>query len=85
MLFRSFSDRSVLYLSLGRPVLLQETGWSRWLPEGQGLVAFRTPQEAAEKVREMDANHERHAQAAKALAEEHLAAEKAIGQALRHL
>ena len=80
-----FSDRSVLYLSLGRPVLLQETGWSRWLPEGQGLVAFRTPQEAAEKVREMDANHERHAQAAKALAEEHLAAEKAIGQALRHL
>ena len=80
-----FSDRSVLYLSLGRPVLLQETGWSRWLPEGHGLVAFRTPEEAGEKIREMEANHDRHSRAAEALAREHLAAEKAIGQALRYL
>ena len=46
-----FSDRSVLYLSLGRPVLLQETGWSKWLPEGMGLVAFRSLEEAVEKVK----------------------------------
>ena len=80
-----FSDRSALYLSLGRPVLLQETGWSRWLPEGRGLVAFRTPEEAAEKAREIEADHGRHARAAEGIAAEHLAAEKAIGQALRHL
>ena len=80
-----FSDRSALYLSLGRPVLLQETGWSRWLPEGRGLVAFRTPEEAAEKAREIEADHGRHARAAEGIAAEHLAAEKAIGQAFRHL
>ena len=79
------SDRSVLYLSLGRPVLLQETGWSQWLPEGQGLVAFRTAEEAAEKVREIETDHDRHARAAEAVAREHLAAEQAIGLALRHL
>ena len=27
-----FSDRSVCYLASGRPVLLQETGQSDWLP-----------------------------------------------------
>ena len=80
-----FSDRSVLYLSLGRPVLLQETGWSRWLPEGRGLVAFSTPAEAAEKAREIEAHYDRHARAAEDIAQEHLAAEKAIGQALGHL
>ena len=80
-----FSDRSALYLSLGRPVLLQETGWSRWIPEGHGLVAFCTPEEAAEKAREIEVDHGRHARAAEGIAVEHLAAEKAIGQALRHL
>ena len=80
-----FSDRSVLYLSLGRPVLLQETGWSRWLPEGKGLVAFRTLEEAVEKARDMEADYARHAQAAEEIAREHLASEKAIGQALQYL
>jgi len=80
-----FSDRSVLYLSLGRPVLLQETGWSRWLPEGRGLVAFSTPAEAVEKARNIEAHYDRHARAAQEIAQEHFAAEKAIGQALGYL
>jgi len=80
-----FSDRSALYLALGRPVLLQETGWSRWLPEGRGLVSFRTPAEAAEKVRKIEIDHASHAKAAEQIAEEHLAAGRAIGQALQHL
>ena len=80
-----FSDRSALYLSLGRPVLLQETGWSRWLPEGEGLVAFRTPEDAVERVRAIEADYDRHARAAEGVAKEYLATEKAIGQALRHL
>ena len=80
-----FSDRSALYLSLGRPVLLQETGWSQWLPEGKGLVAFRNPEEAAERVREIELDYARHAQAAEAVARDHLASEKAIGDALQYL
>ena len=80
-----FSDRSALYLSLGRPVLLQETGWSKWLPEGKGLVAFRNLEEAAERVREIESNYARHAQAAEAVARDHLASEKAIGDALQYL
>jgi hypothetical protein len=80
-----FSDRSAMYLALGRPVLLQETGWSKWLPEGRGLVAFRTPEEAAERAREMEASHGQQVRAAEEIARDHLAAEKAIGQALQYL
>ena len=80
-----FSDRSALYLSLRRPVLLQETGWSQWLPEGRGLVAFRSPEEAVSRAQEIEANYELHAKAAEEIAEEYLGARKAIGQALAYL
>lgn len=80
-----FSDRSALYLSLRRPVLLQETGWSQWLPEGRGLVAFRSPEEAISRAQEIEANYELHAKAAEEIAEETLGDRKAIGQALAYL
>ncbi|NCW27421.1 MAG: hypothetical protein EBV83_03865 [Verrucomicrobia bacterium] len=77
-----FSDRSVLYLSLGRPVLLQETGWSRWLPEGLGLVAFENPDEAVEKAKQIEGNYEAHQRAALSIAAEHLDATRSIPRAL---
>src|SRR3712207_7813215 len=40
-----FSDRTVRYLAAGKPVLLQDTGFSRTYPVGEGLVAFRTRSE----------------------------------------
>ncbi|NCY20447.1 hypothetical protein EBX31_00640 [bacterium] len=77
-----FSDRSVLYLSLGRPVLLQETGWSRWLPEGKGLVAFQNLDEAVEKLADIEGNYEVHRRAALEIARELLDATRSIPQAL---
>ena len=80
-----FSDRSALYLSLGRPVLLQETGWSKWLPEGRGLVAFRNPEEAVGRAKEIEGNYPAHAKAAEEIAKDFLASEKTIREALSHL
>ena len=80
-----FSDRSVLYLSLGRPVLLEETGWSKWLPEGKGAVSFRSVAEAVEKAREIEGNYESHAKAAEKLAEDYLDTRRSIPQALAWL
>ena len=77
-----FSDRSVLYLSLGRPVLLQETGWSKWLPEGMGLVSFQTLDESVEKVRQIEGNYDAHARAAGEIAREHLDSTRSIPKAL---
>src|SRR2546421_454070 len=41
-----FSDRSDCYLASGRPVLAEDTGFSRTLPVGEGLLAFHTLDEA---------------------------------------
>ena len=64
-----FSDRTVRYLASGRPALVQDTGFSRQLPVGQGLVAFRTLDEAVEGAQRIAAEYEAHANAARTIAE----------------
>jgi hypothetical protein len=65
-----FSERSVAYLASGRPVLVQETGFSDWLPTGSGVVPFASVDEAAQRVEVIDREYERHCQAARRIAEE---------------
>lgn len=65
-----FSDRSACYLASGRPVVAQRTGWQHALPEDEGLLGFDTAEEAAEAVAAVRAEPQRHAAAARALAEE---------------
>jgi hypothetical protein len=65
-----FSDRSICYLASGKPVLAQDTGFTRHHPTGEGLVAFTTLDEALAGVEAIASDYERHAQAARALAVE---------------
>jgi hypothetical protein len=76
-----FSGRSASYLASGRPVVTQDTGWSRHLPSGEGLFAFRTMDEAAAGLEAVAADPARHARAARRIAEEHFAS----GGVLRRL
>lgn len=64
-----FSDRSCCYLASGRPVLAQETGFSRFLPVGAGLLSFGTIDEAVEQIERLAGDYERHARAAREIAE----------------
>jgi hypothetical protein len=66
-----FSDRSACYLASGRPVIAQETGFSRFLPTGEGLFSFQTEDDALAAIGELEHDYARHAQAARALAEDH--------------
>jgi hypothetical protein len=77
-----FSDRSVRYLASGRPVLVQETGFSRHLPVGEGLLAFRTPEEAARGAQMIMTDVTAHSRAARALAERYFAAPQALAPLL---
>jgi hypothetical protein len=63
-----FSDRTVSYLAAGRPALVQDTGFSRTLPTGEGLLCFTTMEEAIAGARELLGAYERHSRAARALA-----------------
>jgi hypothetical protein len=65
-----FSDRSVCYLASGRPVLAEETGFSRRIPTGKGLLSFKTFEEALDGVREIDTHYQKHSRAARELAVE---------------
>lgn len=80
-----FSDRSVCYLALGRPVILQETGWSEFLPEGEGLLAFADLQSAARALNTVGSDYERHSRAARRIAEEHCAAPIVVNRLLERL
>jgi Glycosyl transferases group 1 len=77
-----FSDRSTCYLGSGRPVLHQETGFSEWLPTGEGVFAFSSAEDVVEALERIDRDYERHARAARAIAEEHFEARTVIAQML---
>lgn len=77
-----FGDRSGAYLAAGRPVVLQDTGISGHLPCGEGLFAVRTADEAAAAVRAIEADYVRHAAAAREIAREYLAADRALPRLL---
>lgn len=64
-----FSDRTVRYLASGRPALVQDTGFSEHLPVGEGLLSFRTPDEARAGAHAIVEDYARHSTAARALAE----------------
>lgn len=80
-----FSDRSVCYLASGRPVVAQDTGFGRFLPVGNGLVAFRTLEEAAEGVARVRRDYAAHAAAARRIAEAHFDARVVLRSLLRDL
>jgi hypothetical protein len=80
-----FSERSCCYLASGRPVVAQDTGWSEWLPSGEGLLGFSTPDEAAAALDAVRSQPERHAAAARALVEERFEAADVCAELLEAL
>jgi len=77
-----FSDRTVRYLASGRPALVQDTGFGRTLPVGEGLLAFSTPEQATRLAGELVRDHARHRRAARELAERLFAPEPALAPLL---
>jgi hypothetical protein len=80
-----FSDRSACYLASGRPVITQESGFSRWLPVGQGLFSFNTMEEASAALRAIDQDYATHARAARAIAERFFDARTVLQDLLDHV
>ena len=70
-----FSDRSECFLALGRPAIVQDTGWSAHLPSGRGLFAFRTEEQALAAIEALLTDPRGHAGAAAELARAHFASD----------
>jgi hypothetical protein len=79
-----FSDRTAGYLASGRPAVVQDTGYSRNLPVGMGLLPFSRPDEALVAVRRVREDYESHARTARALAENFFDARRVLTDLLEH-
>jgi hypothetical protein len=77
-----FSDRSVAYLALGRPVILQETGWTDFYPHGEGLLAFHDEESARAALDAVGKDPAKHARAAREIAEKYCSAPVVVNQLL---
>lgn len=77
-----FSDRSAAYLAAGRPVVMQETGFSDHLPVGEGLFAVRTVAEAKEALETIAGDYGRHSAAARRIAREFLDSRRVLREVL---
>jgi hypothetical protein len=77
-----FSGRSACYLAAGRPVVVQDTGFDAVLPVGEGILAFRTEDEAVAGIRDVEARYETHSRAARAIAEEYFDSDRVLARLL---
>src|SRR5918994_1548785 len=76
------SDRTLCYLASAKPAVIQHTGPSRFLPDSEGLLRFRTLEEATRALSNVESDYERHCRLARELAEEHFDAQKVVGRVL---
>jgi hypothetical protein len=80
-----FSDRSICYLASGRPVLAQNTGFSRRYPIGEGLLAFSTLDEALSGIEAVERDYSAHARAAREIAESYFDSDRVLSRLLTKL
>ena len=63
------SDRTLCYLASGKPVVVQHTGPSSYLPNGEGMFRFTSLDDAVAALEAINLDYERHCRAARDLAE----------------
>jgi hypothetical protein len=77
-----FSERSLAYMASARPVVLQDTGFSEWLPVGDGVLTFNSLPEAAQALAAVSADYDHHCTASRALAAEHFDGRQVVSELL---
>jgi hypothetical protein len=70
-------------MASGRPVLVQETGFSEWLESGAGVLAFSTPEEAIAGIEEINSDYEHHCQSARELVHAYFDAKDVLSALIR--
>ena len=72
------SDRTLCYLASGKPAVVQHTGPSRFLPQGEGMFRFTSLEEAAAALQQINADYKRHCHAARDIAETHFDSKRVL-------
>ncbi|NNC88158.1 MAG: glycosyltransferase family 1 protein [Akkermansiaceae bacterium] len=75
-----FSCRSACYLAAGRPVVVQDTGFSNVLPCGEGLISIDTPDDAVAALQRVEADYAHHREAARTLAHDCFGSDRVLAR-----
>jgi hypothetical protein len=78
-------EREGYYMASGRPVVVQDSGFSDVLPVGEGVFGVTDVDQAAAAIDAIESDFERHSQAACEIANEYFAAPKVLGRFLDEL
>jgi len=76
------SDRTLCYLASGRPVVVQDTGPSSFLPDGEGMFRFSTAEQAVRAFDVINGDYEKHRRAARRIAEQFFDAKQVVKEIL---
>ena len=79
------SDRSMVYLANGRPVITLDTGWTQLVGEHAGLRVFSSAPEAARCIREIELDYDEACASARQLAETVFSGKKIVASLLSRL
>lgn len=71
-----FSERDLCFLSCGKPVIAQETAFSKFIPCGRGLFAFETMDDILAAVDTIESDYPKACRAAREIAVEYFECEK---------
>ncbi len=72
-------------MAMGKPVVVEYTGPSSFLPEAEGLLRFRNHNEALKALRSVESDYEHHSYSARKLVEEHFDAKQVVGRVLERV
>lgn len=77
-----FGDRSTSYLASGRPVVIQDTGYSEELKQQGGIFTFESPEEAADQIERVCKDYVTHSERARTTAIDYFEATKVLREIL---
>ena len=75
-----FSERSVAYISSGRPIVVMDTGFSDWLETGMGVKAYSNIDEAISGIEDINTNYYKNSIAAREIAHEYFDSNKVLSK-----
>jgi len=80
-----FSCRSGCYLAAGKPVIAQETQWSKYIPTGAGLFSFTDIDSAVDAIDTVKSDIKHHSKIAREIAHEYFDSNKVLSTMLKQL
>ncbi|MDQ6610394.1 MAG: glycosyltransferase, partial [Bacteroidota bacterium] len=80
-----FSERTLNYMASGKPVIIQDTGFSSFLPTGKGLLPFTNLEETIGQLQRVTSDYSMHAKASRKIVEEYFEATLVLQTLLKSL